>query len=307
MPSREGLAPLTTKGPDFMVIGAQKAASTTLLASLREHPEVWMPPDEDPFLRDPLFSPDGVPGFQRRYAPRDEPLVGLKCPDYLARPEVPPRIAALVPSCRFIVILRNPVDRAISAYFWLMRWGVLPVVDPNIGLRRLLDGEYDQEPMAREVLEWGLYHRHLSHWRRHVEAERILVVHDSSLRDEPGSTLATVFEHLGVDNTFRPSSGARSRNEGMYPLARLRFAQLRNRWVLDRHESGYLNIYPPRRIGPRVWSQLVAATDRFALRPLIGNESPPIGSDLRALLAEYYRADSEALAETLGSKPVGWP
>ena len=297
------------EGPNFVIIGAQKAASTALLHALRNHPDIWMPDQEDPFMRDPVFDSDRIADFRRRYRTVGRARSGLKCPDYLARPEVPARLAGLLENPRLIVIVRNPVDRAISAYFWHVRWGALPVVDPNEGLRRLLDGEYEQtDPTSAEILEWGLYHQHISTYLEHFDRSRILIIHDKDLRCDRGAVLAETFRFLGVESSVPEVGPTRTTNEGVYSLTRLRFLQLRNRlilrWTPDR---SYYTIFKPKNPLARFCSNLVAAIDRWVLAPTIGNRRPFISDEIRNRLAQFYAHDSAQFQSLLGRTLDGWP
>ena len=293
--------------PNFMVIGAQKAASTALLAALRTHPQVWMPEQEDPFLRDPVFESDVLPRFFARYAGREEPFIGLKCPDYLARPEVPERISNLLGRTKLIVILRDPVERAISAYFWHVRWGALPIEDPNDGLRRVIDGSYRTiDPTVDDILEWGLYARHISRYLDHFARDSLLILDDRAFRKDREAVLATTLEFLGADPTLPTSSPAYS-NEGVYSLPRLRFLQLRNGVILKwNDEHSYFTIFKPRNLALRGYSNLIAATDRWVLAKVFGNRKPLIDPNVRAALENYYREDAAALQTLLPGMAPSW-
>lgn len=103
--------------PNFLIIGAQKSATTFLLRCLREHPDVFVPSGEIPFFEDPDYSQGDIESFARLFARGcHKKAVGLKRPNYLHKPECPERIHRHIPSARLIVILRDPIERAISAY-----------------------------------------------------------------------------------------------------------------------------------------------------------------------------------------------
>lgn len=295
--------------PNFVILGAQKAASTTLLASLREHPQAWLPPDEDPFLRDPLYDPAKVGEFLAPYQGRREPALGLKCPDYLARPEVPARIEQHLGRPRLVVLLRHPVQRAISAYFWAVRWGTLPIEDPSVGLGKILDGEYrDLNPRAPEILSWGLYGQHVARYANRFGLDHLLVLQDWEVTDPAGGGLAQVFGYLGIAEGFVPEVRPRGRNEGLYDERRLRFVQRRNHLLLHWDEDRtYWNVFPPSNPVKRLYSNLVAATDRYVLARRYGNDKPALSTEVLERLDDYFREDSRALQRLLGVHYPGWP
>jgi hypothetical protein len=293
--------------PDFVIVGAQKAASTLLLHSLRRHPEAWLPAAEQPFFRDPVYTPGGFDAFARPYATRSERRLGLKCPDYLARPEVPPRLAADLHDPDLIVCLRDPVARAVSAYFWKMRWGVIPVLPVEEGLRRILNGGLrDHDPTVGEVLHWGNYGSHLSRYLEHFDREKILVLFDDELKRSPAETVNRLTGFLGISDLDPSKPGRRARNEGVYSLPRLRFLQRRSsvilRWNADRT---YYSIPKPRRVDRRLFSLGIAGIDHVVLSRIHGNRRPRLSAELDRSLRDYYRDDMRLLATLVGRDP-GW-
>lgn len=293
--------------PDFLIIGAQKAATTTLLAALREHPDAWLPADEDHYFHDPVFDRTTRDEFLRPYASRTERRVGLKCPNYLGSPEVPKRVAEMCPNAAIVACLRNPVDRAVSAYFWHMRWGLLPLVEPNVGLTRLLDGSYDSFPLSGRVLDWGRYAHHLNHWLGYFGSKDLLVLLQEDLRRDRSHQLETLFAFLDLDAAAYEPRYTSDSNSGVYPLARLRFLRIRNRLVVRWDETGtHVTLPQPRRSLPRLTSGAVAAFDRFALSRIVGNQRPPLSADVQQRLTDWYADDITQLEHLLQRDLSNW-
>ena len=103
-----------TKNIDFIIIGAQKAGTTTLFKWLEEHPEIFTPHAKElPLLIDELY----VQGFDKTMAdffgeaPKDK-LWGHAPPHYLVDPDVPERCKKHHPNSKIIAILRHPIKRA---------------------------------------------------------------------------------------------------------------------------------------------------------------------------------------------------
>lgn len=61
-------------------------------------------------------------------------LCGIKRPDYLSLPERPQRINEHSPEAKLIVVLKNPIQRAVSAYYHYISNRYLRAVEPNEGL-----------------------------------------------------------------------------------------------------------------------------------------------------------------------------
>ncbi|MEJ2887932.1 sulfotransferase domain-containing protein [Actinomycetospora aeridis] len=298
---------MRTRLPDFVIIGAQKAASTLLLNSLRDHPEAWLPAHEEPYFRDPVFTPDGFPAFARPYAYRTETRLGLKCPDYLGRPEVPRRLAGLLDTPDLVVCLRDPVARAVSAYFWKVRWGLLPLLPVDEGMRRLLDGGLrDHDGSAGDVLEWGRYGAHLSRYLEVFPREKLMILVDEDLRRAPDVTLDAVARHLGITERGVGEVSRRGANEGVYSRSRLRFLRLRTPLVLrwDAQRT-YASIPKPHRLAPRLANAAVGALDSKVLSRVCDNTRPALSPEVDAELRAFYRDDVAVVEELLG-RDLDW-
>ena len=165
--------------PNFLIIGAEKSASTYVHACLKEHPEIFMPPDEISFFEDPEYSPNRIHEFTKLFDEIDtkKRAIGIKRPDYLGVWECSERIHRHLPDAKLIVILRDPMDRAISAYFHNMKMGLAPILDVNLGLTKIIDGEYaDTYPRNDQIVEFGLYFKHLTHYLTFFDKNQMLIM-----------------------------------------------------------------------------------------------------------------------------------
>ena len=114
--------------PDFFVIGVQKAGTSTLHDWLQAQPGVCLPEiKETHFFSDDASYNEGVEAYRRWFKCSSDSLVGEVDPEYLFFPQALPRIAEQTSSARFIVILRNPYDRAFSHYLMTQRRGYEPL------------------------------------------------------------------------------------------------------------------------------------------------------------------------------------
>ena len=120
-------------GPNFLIIGAAKAGTTSLYHYLRQHPDVYMSPVKEPAY----YASAGAGGEPRRRgairtrtayerlfeAATTERARGEASSQYLNDEAAPDRIAADLGDVRLIVSLRNPVDRAYSSYLGRLAGG----------------------------------------------------------------------------------------------------------------------------------------------------------------------------------------
>jgi hypothetical protein len=293
--------------PDFAVVGAQKSASTALAESLRQHPDIFMPAGETHYFRDPEYA-TAVPGdLQRLFVGTgDVKRRGFKCPELLGQEPCAQRLASELGDVDIIAVLRNPVDRALSHYSWLVRWGQLPVEPVDEGLRKLLRGEFRGIRQADEILEFGLYGKHLERYLSVFGQDRLVVLLDSDLRRNPQDARAQVYGHLGVDEQFEPRIPRSSRNEGVYPLRRLRFLRLRNRFVFDNGDPMTGTLRRPTRPLQALPNAAIVLADRYLLAPLLGNERPPLSADVRDRLVTFYAKDVEKTEALIGRSLSEW-
>jgi len=111
--------------PNFMCVGAAKAGTTSLYDILRQHSNVFVPSFKEPHFFDiPSVYKNGVQWYSKTYFNnvKEEKCIGDFTPTYLFDTEAPKRIVKdLGVDVKFIVILRNPVDRAYSHYLHSLR------------------------------------------------------------------------------------------------------------------------------------------------------------------------------------------
>ncbi len=102
--------------PDFLYIGTSKAGSTWLYNVLASHPGISLAPGKGTYFFDQHY--DLGPEWyseQFAFAPKNH-IAGEISHSYLSSPEAPQRIAAMIPDVKLLICLREPVQRAFSAY-----------------------------------------------------------------------------------------------------------------------------------------------------------------------------------------------
>ena len=176
----------------FIGIGAQKCASTWLHDVLEEHPELSMPvasKEVDYFSYHYEF---GRQWYEQRFA-AGEQVCGEISPSYLHSPGVVARVAAYNSAMRIILIVRDPIERAISNHKHEVRIGHVqgPDLSFEFGLRN-----------NPAYVEQGLYAKHLENWLSKFPAEQILVLKFEDVLENPESSLVRVCEFLDVDSSY---------------------------------------------------------------------------------------------------------
>ncbi len=210
--------------PNFLVIGAAKAGTTALYDYLGAHPDIYMSPlKETNFLAlegHPLdFSGPGDSDYINKWSittldeycaqfrgVTTERAVGEACPLYLYDPEhvVIERIKKYVPDAKLIAMLRNPVDRAYSAFLHLYRDGREPLTE----FGPALDMEAERVAAGWEHIwhykQMGFYGRQLERYYSAFGRERMLVFLYNDLLTDAVGVMQTCYRFLGVDDAFVP-------------------------------------------------------------------------------------------------------
>ncbi len=128
---------------DFAIIGGQRAGSSHLAGLLADHPELYVVAGEVPYFEDPFYEASSRAELERAVAPAGARWRGIHRPELLTRAECAGRLVDHNPQVRVVAVLRNPVDRAVSAHAWYAQFGLVPLEPVADGLRRLLDGWED--------------------------------------------------------------------------------------------------------------------------------------------------------------------
>jgi hypothetical protein len=212
--------------PDYLIIGAHRAGSTSLWAYLSQHPSVAanFPRlqgvkgvryfDENYFRGDDWyrshFPTTAYRGYLRRRhgAPA---LAGDASSYYLFHPAAAERAAKLVPDAKLIVLLRNPVDRAYSHWLRERRDGKEPLerfAEAVEAEPRRLAGEIDRivgderyYSYAHENFSYmtqGHYLEPLQRWLEHFPRERVHIEVSERFSKDPQGGYDRVLRFLGL-------------------------------------------------------------------------------------------------------------
>ena len=272
--------------PNFLILGAQKAGSSWLAQALRQHPDVFMAKDELHFFDKDYNWSKGLDWYAEFFRGAGEcEAVGEKTPDYLWAHGrgteghlacVHENIHRTLPDARLIAVLRDPVERAISAVKHIVRSGR---VSPRHSLDDLLLGGASELLAGHGVLEYGQYCHQLEAYRGLFGSDQLLtLVFEEDIVLQPTRGLAEVCRFLEIEPDFSLGESAAAENENRSSRAGLL--------------AGYY--LPPLR-------PLIARLDRR----LPGRLAEP-RRETREALYDFYREDNERLFELLGRRIPSW-
>lgn len=287
---------------DCMIVGGHKCGTTSLKEYLGAHPEVATHPQ----LEFTAFS-------QKGYSPRREreELAGLleaaggrlalaKNAGLYAEPFSLDRLREAAPDCRLLLILRDPVARARSAFRMEAVTGGEREPFESI-VQRTIELEAAGRPDWRShvYLQMGCYGRWLGEILDRFPAGQVLVQLKEELDSDPASLYEEQCRWLGIDPGFRPDFGVRH-NVGADPRSP-RVARAVKRL---RSERNPLKRAARRTLPQRTYLRLAEAV-RLANR--VESETASEGSAaIDAELRRYFEPDVARLAELLG-RELPWP
>jgi hypothetical protein len=184
--------------PNFLVIGAMKAGTTSLFHYLNAHPQVYLSPlKEVDFFAEGGNWRRGVDWYRKQFegAPSAAVAVGEASTIYTRYPEhrgVAERIASLLPEVRLIYVLRDPIERIRSHYQHRVM----------IGAERCpIEEAVRQDPSYVDCSRYALQ---LQQYLPLFDRERMLLLTSEDLRDDRLDTVARAFAFLGVRSDFVP-------------------------------------------------------------------------------------------------------
>jgi LPS sulfotransferase NodH len=291
--------------PNFFIIGAARSGTTLLAEMLRLHPDVFITEPKEPHF---LAFSAGLPQFQ---GPGDDVMLGHRAViDYdsyislyrrvngesargdgsvstLYYPEASIRtLRHYFPESRLVVVLRNPIDRAYSAYSYLRARGFEPCDDFLDAVRYEVNGDREKWHHLWHYVAMGLYARQLRHFFDAFGSSPLRIVFFDELQEDPVSVAQGVCEFLGVDATL-PLTPTRVNVSGQ---PRSALVQRAVQWV-GHHRLARSTI---RRAAPfrfreairraNLRPDAVSSADADALRPLFREDV----ADLADLLTKAY-------------------
>jgi sulfotransferase family protein len=274
------------KWPNFFIVGAPRAGTTSLYHYLKTAPGVYMSPVKEPHyfavtlkaLLNARAKPPGMPVIHERgeylklfQEVKDEVAVGEASPSYLWDPAAPGLIHEVVPHARIIMSLRDPVARAFSHYLMHVRDGV----------ERL---PFEEVLEAPSYIPLGLYTAQVQRYFDIFGADHIKILIFEEFTRDPEAAVNDILKFLRVNGRVSHRLKTAHNSFGV-PRGNLAKRIAANRGV---------------RLAAR--SLLPSG-----IRGVLGEKllykkppKPPMSDAVAAALADIYREDVKALEKILG-------
>jgi Sulfotransferase family len=293
------------KLPTFLVIGVQKAGTTSIYQYLKQHPQVYMSPVKETNF----FGKEGknittkagsnirntIDSFEEYCqlfeAATDELALGEVSPNYLFRGDrAIEQIKRQLPDVKLIAILRNPVDRAYSDYLMQLREVTGDIMSLDDQIKYKADTSYT-------ILK-GFYCDRLQHFFNEFGSDRLKVYLYEDLCQDPVKMMQNMYRFIGVDPTFCPDVSQKSQI-AQIPKNKLFNTILKKDNPLKSFVAKILKIFLPLEIRQKIRSSLIELNSKGKTDELLSPET-------HQQLLELYREDILKLQNLIQRDLSSW-
>jgi len=279
--------------PNFFVVGAPRAGTTSLYEYLKQIPEVYVSPIKEPHFFTVYYRsmlPKKPIHEKAKYLDlfknvQKEKAIGDFSVSYLADPEVPNKIKKDIPYAKIIILIRNPIERAFSNYLGLLNMGLeqQSFIERIKEEQKLIEKNIHGEAY---VLEPGFYYKHIKRYNDVFGSKQVKVFLFEEFSKNPLQIVKKILEFLEITNKIKQIN-----LEVHNP-----FSPPRNKFA-----KSIMNNKPIRDIALRFVPQSI----RWQVREKIltkQTEKPKMTNKEKDILKEIYWNDVKELQKMLGIK-----
>jgi hypothetical protein len=288
--------------PNFFLIGAAKAGTTSLYTYLRQHPEIYFSVLKEPHFFDDdeaysygprwyidEFFPDAI-----EFSARGEATPFLHLPNIVCK-RIADTYGEKAGKLKFIVVLRNPVERAWSHYLDRRRNCAEPYsfeVALEMEAKRLQEDPRAWFGYVRD----GLYAQQIIGWLHYFEKSQFLFLLNEDLKHQPKQAIQTVTDFLGVAS-IECLDVKQHKNVASKARSRLLMRMLTNPPSIVSRSARAL-------LSTRTRRKIKYALKQKNTKPF--DEKPEIDRDIELRLRNYFAEDIRLLEELIERDLSQW-
>lgn len=279
--------------PNFFIVGAPKAGTTSLYKYLKNIPGIYMSP-----VKEPHYFSTNFPKISNRKPMHDKntylklfenskgaKIVGEASTNYLSDEKTPQLIYEVVPNAKIVIMLRDPIERTYSDYFHHFRYN-LETLSFHKRINKLIKTK-DQKNTHR-YLRCSLYSQEIHRYLKKFGTQNVKVIISENLGIDPLKSLQEVLTFLGIEFERLNLQKEIQANKSIYP-----------RYVIGRHFINFVR-----------WIRKFDDYDSSkTLKELESNffthKKPKINDRDKILLNNYFKEDVKKLEDILGI-PLPW-
>ena len=188
---------------DFMIIGVQKGGTTAAMENLEKHPDIHIP-DEEIHYYENDWTKDTIEMYKNKFD-YSKKLVGEKDPNIIFMPHIYPLIQQINPYIKMILFLRNPIDRAYSAWY-MFHTKYFSSKNDLKGFQDEMEIEMSErinEPLNYRIsnahyLQRGLYYKQIKELLRFFPRENIYICLSEKVINEMDTEYKKIYDFLDI-------------------------------------------------------------------------------------------------------------
>lgn len=285
--------------PNFFIVGAPKAGTTSLYKYLSQHPEIFMSEIKETnyFSFDEIraqglfYNEENVKTIEQYNnlfsSVTYELAVGEASVSYLFYEKVPQKIFEYNASARIIMVLRDPVERGFSHYLMDKRMGL--VKKPYEDIVRSAHHNKKDLLYYQQYVELGFYYEQVKRYLRIFGPEQVKIFFFEELKYDISQVVIDIYEFLGVESSFQPNL-SRKYNSYKKPKNMLVKSLYQNRWLRKT-----IGKFAPGAFKDKLQNSLFKRADK-----------PVLSNSLRNILIETYKNDIIQLEKLLDVHLSHW-
>lgn len=288
---------------DFLIIGAQKAGTTSLHHYLMQHPDLFLPEAKDlQFFLNAGSYEVKERDFDLYYSKIDqEKLIGGSQVQLMYFPESANRLFEYNSDMKLIAVLRNPIERAYSAYWYAKRkaWEISESFEIAINKEAdRLKGEF-REQADLTYLSHGIYEKQIDNLMSIFPSSNLYIGLFDDLKNNPKQFVADIFSWLGVDPRVEIDTEQQS-NKAAIPQS-----MLLQKFLMkppSQLRALFHQLFPKsvqKTIQEKIVSKLMNMNEKETQYPAIGPET-------YKQLCDYFRPNNELLGKLINRNLDHW-
>ena len=278
------------KWPNFFIVGAAKAGTTSLYEILKDFPEIYMCPYKEPnyFNKKSMEDDHPLPKFrtEEKYLKLFENVTNQKiigeASHYLKDSDAPNLIHQVSPKAKILISLRDPVERAYSQYLMLFSRGL-----SSASFRQEIEYELQNGSNPHQwgiKMDVGLYSKHIKKYLKVFGHEQVKIIIFEEFIKNTKETLEEILKFLELDTTL---SNFSAKKHNPYKTSRGPIAQ---------------QIRNSKKIKQIARALMPESILKLANYILLDKSKPEMSEKDREALIKFYKDDVEQLKLLLGRK-----
>lgn len=270
--------------PNFFIVGAPRAGTTSLYNYLNNIPEIFMSPVKEPGY----FIPNDFRGFtEESYLElfkdvKNELAIGEASAGYLANKEVPKIIKKKIPNAKIIITLRDPVQRTFSHYLNRVRTGDIKIPIEE-AMKKILDEDLGDEQLEK-LIKVSMYYEQVKRYIDIFGQENIKILFFEETVKDVKNAIKNILGFLEID-TEPPEKLEEQHNAFSEPLGQFGTNIAQNKTI------------------SKIAKRILPGTNReILLRNVLNKKGrkPNLPENVRSELYNIFYKDTKNLEKLLG-------